>query len=90
MQRKQAQPLCTDRKSHFVPPHGSYYDGSIFDPEIRCRRDLVHNVHSWICNTFGALHQKDMVETFRNNPTAFRRVVNHNGTAVSLGYLKAL
>lgn len=34
------------------------------------------------------LLQNDMVEEFRNDPTAFRCVVHHHGTVMSMGYFK--
>lgn len=39
--------------------------------------------------TYGALRHDNVVNAFRNNPTAFRRLVQHCGTTFSMGYFKA-
>lgn len=43
---------------------------------------------AWIWGTCAALRQQDMVESFRNNPTALRRLVQHHDTALSILYDK--
>lgn len=51
--------------------------------EVPFIRDMA-----WIWGTYGALCQHDMVESFRDNPTAFRRVVQHHGTTLAMEYFK--
>lgn len=43
-----------------------------------------------ICGTSGALRQNSMLQTFRENPIAFRRVMQHRDTLLRMWYIKAL
>lgn len=65
-------------------PKNHYVNFHFYADEVGFIRNLA-----WVRDIYGALRQYDMVKSFRNDPTAFQRVVQCNGTALAMAYFKA-
>lgn len=48
---------------------------------------VIRNIE-WLWDTYGALRQHDMFESFCNDPKALKCMVKNHGTEIAMGYLK--